>query len=86
MYPWPLVETDLEEALGIAMDYLEITGRAYPFSETQRTCANVILKNWRAGTRHRIRLANDAINAIEKQPTPAEADPQCYPLAFPGPR
>lgn len=78
MYPWPFVEAVLQEALDIAMDYLEFTGQAYPFSEVQRACANTILKSWRAGTKHRIRLANDAINAIEKKRVPAEAE--FYPL------
>jgi hypothetical protein len=74
MYPWPFAETDmtLEEALNIAMDYLELTRQAYPFSETQRICARVILQSWRQGTRHRIRLANDAIRVIEALQKPAE--------------
>jgi hypothetical protein len=72
-YPWPLPEADdliLEEALDIAMDYLEFTRQAYPFSETQRICAHKILQSWRRGTRHRIKLANDAINAIERRQAP----------------
>jgi hypothetical protein len=68
-YPWPPDEEDpvLEEALDIAMDYLEFTKQAYPFSEVQQICARTILSSWREGTKHRIRLANDAINAIEKR-------------------
>jgi hypothetical protein len=71
-YPWPPDEEDpvLEEALDIAMDYLEITGQAFPFSQIQRICAGTILSSWRDGTKHRIRLANDAIVAIENNAAP----------------
>lgn len=70
--PWPLFESDavLREALDIAMDYLEFTGQAY--IGTERICANTILRSWRRGTKHRIRLANDAIVAIEKSSKPIE--------------
>jgi hypothetical protein len=73
-YPWPLAEADLvlEEALDIALDYLERTGQAFPFSETQRKCAHIILEKWRAGVRHRVKLANYAIVAIEQGPTPTQ--------------
>ena len=43
--PWPLADPDvvLQEALDIALDYLEFTGQAFPFSETPRICAHTIL-------------------------------------------
>jgi hypothetical protein len=65
--PWPIADPDvvLQEALDIALDYLEFTGQAFPFSETQRICAHTILLAWRAGAKHRIKLANYATNAIE---------------------
>jgi hypothetical protein len=73
-YPWPLTEANivLDEALDIALDYLEFTRQAYPFSETQEVCAETILQSWRLGVRHRIRLANDAIMAIENRRAPLE--------------
>ena len=79
-YPWPLAEADvvLEEALDIAMYYLEFTDKAFPFSETQRICANAILQGWRRGTRHRIRLANDAINAVENGRAPAPVNVKSF--------
>jgi hypothetical protein len=46
------------------MDYLEGTGQAYPYSETQVKAAEAILVAWRAGARHRIRLANVGIVAV----------------------
>lgn len=65
-YPWPLNNPDVavQDALDTALDYLEFTGQAYPFSETERLCAHTIVNAWLAGTRHRIRLAYDAICII----------------------
>jgi hypothetical protein len=72
-YPWPIEYTDatLQEALDIAMDYLEYTGQAFWYSETERACVQIILMAWKAGTRHPIKLANYAIVAVEqKRPPP----------------
>jgi hypothetical protein len=80
-YPWPIEQADvtLQEALDIAIYYLECTSQAYPFSEVERICACNILAAWKAGTKHRIRLANYAIVAIErKQPRTLES---LYPRA-----
>jgi hypothetical protein len=68
-YRWPIENADvkLQEALDIALDYLEFTRQAYPFSEVEQACAYVILSAWGAGVRHRIRLANYAIVAIEQR-------------------
>jgi hypothetical protein len=68
-YPWPIAEYNsvMSQALDIAMDYLELTGRAVLFSQVQEDAASAILSAWRGGVRHKIRLANCAINAIEKQ-------------------
>jgi hypothetical protein len=81
-YPWPIEQADvtLQEALDIALDYLEFTRQAYPFSEVERTCADVVLEAWRAGVRHRIKLANYAIVAIEKKKA-APGLPSFYPRA-----
>jgi hypothetical protein len=81
LYPWPIGEVDvvLQEALDIALDYLELTGQSFPFSETQRICAHAILASMRKGNEHRIRLANDAINAIENKHAPVEKVQSFYP-------
>jgi hypothetical protein len=52
------------------MDYLELTGQAYPYSEVQRACASIIQHVWGVGVRHRIRMANCAIVAIENIEVP----------------
>jgi hypothetical protein len=74
-YPWPIESADLvlEEALNIALDYLELTGQAFPFTETQRICAHVILEAWRSGVKHRIKLANYAIVALNGKPSPLQS-------------
>jgi hypothetical protein len=75
-YPWPIESADvtLQDALDIALDYLEFTRQADPFSEVERKCAKVILTNWKAGIRQKIKLANSAIVAVEKkQPPPLES-------------
>ena len=67
-YPWSTPDADpvLDDALNIAMDYLEFTGQADAYSETQWYAARAILHAWEAGTQHKIRLANCGIVAIEK--------------------
>jgi hypothetical protein len=65
MYPWPIGDFDIMDvALDITMDYLDRTGRAVKFLEVQRTAATAILAAWKGGVRHRIKLADVAINAV----------------------
>jgi hypothetical protein len=70
MYPWPIGDFDykMDEALDIALDYLELTGQAVNFFEVQRTAAMAIVAAWKAGVRHRIKLAHVAIKAVEQKP------------------
>jgi hypothetical protein len=67
-YHWPLPHPDpvLDDALDIALDYLEATGQAKAGDDTQHLAASSVLNAWLDGTRHKIRLANNAIVAIEK--------------------
>ena len=69
-YEWPLSFPPevLDEALHIALQFLEGTGQARPGDGTEHFIAAVILAAWKQGTSHRIRLANAAILAIEKAP------------------
>jgi hypothetical protein len=69
--PWPMTEADvdLEAALDIALDYLEGTGQIHPLFETLQVCTTAIIEAWRRGARHRIRLANCAIKAVEYERT-----------------
>ena len=53
MYPWPIGDFDykMDAALDIAMDYLEHTGHAVMFLETQRVAASAIVAAWKGGVR-----------------------------------
>jgi hypothetical protein len=63
---WPHdIDPVLQEAFDIALDYLEFTGQAFPFQETQEECARIVIDEWAAGRKHRIWLANKAVAAIE---------------------
>jgi hypothetical protein len=68
MYPWPIGNCDyvMDDALNIAMDYLDRTGHATPFKEAQSTAARAIIVAWQSGVQHRIKLANVAIRAVEQ--------------------
>ena len=72
MYPWPVGDFDyaMDEALDIAMDYLERTEQAVKFIEVQRVAAMAIVAAWKMGVRHRVRLANIAIKAVEQKTEP----------------
>ena len=69
MYPRPVADFDyaMDEALDIAMDYLERTEQAVKFIEVQRVAAMAIVAAWKMGVRHRVRLANIAIKAVERK-------------------
>jgi hypothetical protein len=74
MYPWPLGEFDnvMDVALEIALDYLDRTGQAVRFHEVQSTAAMAIAAAWKMGVRHRIKLANIGIKAVEQSHVTAE--------------
>ena len=69
MYPWPVGDFDyaMDEALDIAMDYLERTEQAVKFIEVQHVAAMAIVAAWKMGVRHRVRLANIAIKVVERK-------------------
>jgi len=72
MYPWPVGDFDyaMDEALDTAMDHLERTEQAVKFIEVQRVAAMAIAAAWKMGVRHRVRLANIAIKAVERKTEP----------------
>jgi hypothetical protein len=72
MYPWPIANFDyvMDDALHIALDYLDRTGQAAMFGETQSTAATAIVAAWNAGVRHRIKLADIAIKAVVQKAQP----------------
>ena len=68
MYPWPIGDFDyaMDDALDIAMNYLERTGQVGTFAEVQRVAATAIVAAWKMGVRNRIKLAHVAIKAVEQ--------------------
>jgi hypothetical protein len=72
MYPWPIGDFDyaMDEALDIAMNYLERTKQAVKFIEVQRVAAAAIVVAWKMAARHRIKLAHVAIKAVEQRSKP----------------
>jgi hypothetical protein len=68
-YPWPLThpEAVLDEALDIALNFVESAGDSTTRDSKQHLVANAILKDWQKGTREKISLANVGIVAVQKQ-------------------
>jgi hypothetical protein len=66
---WPMGCEDplLQEAMDIAMTYLERAGTLRLFVNAEDLVATEVLGAWRRGVRHKIALANAAIVAAEKQ-------------------
>jgi hypothetical protein len=69
MYPWPIGDFDnaMDVALETAMNYLEQSGQAAEFPSVQRVAAMAIVAAWKAGEKNRVKLANIAIRAVERQ-------------------
>jgi hypothetical protein len=67
MYPWPVGNFDyvMDEALDIAMNYLSATDQAANFRVVQTIAAKAIIAAWQNGSKHKIKLANCAIRAVE---------------------
>jgi hypothetical protein len=69
----------MDEALEIAMNYLSRTDQAVNFMAVQNVAAEAIIATWQSGARHKIRLANSAIRAVES----SAAEPQNVPSLYP---
>jgi hypothetical protein len=64
----------MDEALDIAMDYLERTEQALKFIEVQHVAAMAMVAAWKMGVRHRVRLANIA---VERKTEPFSDEQKC---------
>jgi hypothetical protein len=65
-------------SLDIAMNYLSRTDQAVNFRVVQTVAAKAIIAAWHGGVRHKIRLANCAIRAVETAEH-TQAVPSAYP-------
>jgi hypothetical protein len=82
MYPWPVGNFDyvMDQALDIAMNYLSCTNQAANFRVVETVAAKAIIAAWQGGVRHKIRLANCAIRAVEMSAAePTQNVPSVYP-------
>ena len=81
MYPWPVGNFDyaMDEALDIAMNYLLLTDQAVNFRVVETVVAKAIIAAWQGGVRHKIRLANYAIRAVERSVVERGRVPSVFP-------
>jgi hypothetical protein len=73
----------LNDALDIALDYLEATGQASAEDDTKHTVAGAVLQAWLDGTRHKIRLANVGIVAVQQAKAKVRSMPEQPWSSFP---
>jgi hypothetical protein len=66
-HQWPYSDDDarLDQALRLAMDYLELKGFRGDHPIVQKYLTMLIVKEWEKGARHPLRLSNAAISAVE---------------------
>jgi hypothetical protein len=72
--PWLISDAVLDGALGAAMDYLKYAG-AVDLNGIEEICAMIITVAYERGERDPIKLANCAINAVEKPIEDGELGP-----------
>jgi hypothetical protein len=58
---------DMEVAPQIAMDYLDRTGQTPLFKDAQISVVKAIAAARKSGVQHRIKLADTAIKAVERE-------------------
>ena len=68
-FPWPVTDDELvlNDALEIVMRYFDLPLSGKDYSSVEKFAAQAIFEDWKAGTRHKIILANKAIAAVEEQ-------------------
>jgi hypothetical protein len=64
VYQW---DYDMEIALQIAMNYRDRTGQTSPLTGDPLNVAIAIAEARKPGVHHRIKLANAAINSVERE-------------------
>jgi hypothetical protein len=55
----------LDEAVDVALDYLEATDQAKVGGDTQCLVTDAVLRSWLPAVRHKMRLANEGIVAVQ---------------------
>ena len=67
-FPWPVTDDELvlNDALNIVMRYFDLPLDEQDHASVEKFAAEFILKEWKAGVRHELVLANKAIQAVEE--------------------
>src|SRR5215211_7338275 len=67
-FPWPVTDDELvlNDALEIVMRYFDLPLSEQDYASVEKFAAQAIFDDWKAGTRHKIILANKAIAAVEE--------------------
>jgi hypothetical protein len=67
-FPWPVTDDELalNDALEIVMRYFDLPLDEKDYASVEKFAAQAIFEDWKAGTRHKIILANKAIAAVEE--------------------
>jgi len=73
--PWLISDAVLDDALDAAMKYLEYAGSAN-LDEIEEICAMIIMVAYGRGERDCVKLANCAINAVERPIEDGELGPR----------
>ena len=73
--PWLISDAVLDDALDAAMKYLEYAGSAN-LDEIEEICAMIIMVAYGRGERDCFKLANCAINAVERPIEDGEFGPR----------
>ena len=68
-FPWPVTDDELvlNDALDIVMRYFDPPLDQHDYASVERFAADCIFQAWKAGTRHKLALANKAIQAVEER-------------------
>ncbi len=68
-FPWPVTDDELvlNDALDIVMHYFDPPLDQQDYASVERFAAELIFQEWKAGTRHKLALANKAIQAVEER-------------------
>jgi hypothetical protein len=68
-FPWPVTDDELvlNDALDIAMRYFDLPPNQQDYASVEKFAAQTIYEQWKAGARHKIILANKAIEAVEQR-------------------
>lgn len=68
-FPWPVTDDELvlNDALDIVMRYFDPPLDQQDYASVEKFAADCIFQAWKAGTRHKLALANKAIQAVEER-------------------